>query len=195
MDNRTRLSLLDQLGQTSDDRSWQDFTQIYDGIILGWLRRQGVNPEDADDIRQEVMTAVCKEISKFEHSGRPGAFRCWLRRITSNRLHRFWQQRQRRATPRTGPNLLDLAEQLADDKSRVTLAFEADHNRFVLDHLLEQLSQRFSDKNLSAFRRVVLEEEPAQQVAEDLDMTLGAVRVAQHRILRALQELGQGLID
>ena len=193
MENVTRLSLLDQLGQTTVGRSWTDFAAVYDGIILGWLKRQGVRDEDADDIRQEVMLTVYKEISNFEHSGRRGAFRCWLRRITANRLHRFWEKRQRRGE--TGPALDELADQLADDKSRVSLAFEAEHNQFVLEHLLNQLAERFSDKNLLAFRRVVLEEIPTQEVAQDLGMTLGAIRVAQHRILRALKELGQGLID
>ena len=195
MDNATRLSLIERLRETTVGRSWDDFARVYDGIILKWLRSQGVSAEDAEDIRQDVMTAVYKEIPKFEHNQRPGAFRCWLRRITSNRMHRFWQKRQRRPAAATGPNLVALAEQLADDNSRVTLAFEAEHNQAILEHLLKDLSERFSEKNLIAFRRVVLDEQPAQEVADQLGMTLGAVRVAQHRILKALKEVGQGLID
>jgi RNA polymerase sigma factor (sigma-70 family) len=193
MSSATRLSLLNRLGQTTHGRSWTDFAAVYDEIILGWLKRQGVSAEDADDIRQEVMLTVYKEISNFEHSGRRGAFRCWLRRITANRMHQFWEKRQRRGE--TGPALDELADQLADDKSRITKGFEAEHNHFVLEYLLNQLADRFSDKHLLAFRRVVLEEMPAQEVAQDLGMTLGAIRVAQHRILRALKKLGQGLID
>ena len=158
MENATRLSLLERLGQTTLGRSWEDFAKIYDDMILRWLRSQGVNPEDADDIRQDVMTTVYKEIPNFRHNQRPGAFRCWLRRITANRLSRFWQKRQRRAKHEGGAALGEMAEQLADD-------------------------------------RIVLEEQPAQQVAEEVGMTLGAVRVAQHLILQALKVVGQGLID
>lgn len=195
MGESTRITLLERVRQTQTGDSWTEFTAVYDGLIYGWLRRQGVINADADDIRQEVMTTVVQEISHFEHNGRPGAFRNWMRRITANRMRRLWRSRANRPADYTGPDVGELADQLEDDTSRLTLIWEADHNRFVLARLLGMLSGRFSDKSLAIFRRIAIEEEPAAEVAADLGMSLGSARVAQHRVLRALRELGAGLID
>ena len=48
---------------------------------------------------------------------------------------------------------------------------------------------------MTAFKRVVLDEERAAVVASELGITVNAVRIAQARVLRALRQLGKGLID
>jgi len=42
---------------------------------------------------------------------------------------------------------------------------------------------------------VVLDGHSASSVADQLGMTVNAVRIAQARVLRTLRELGEGLID
>lgn len=195
MSEATRITLLDRVRQTQSGDSWDEFVAVYDALILAWLRQQAITDADADDIRQEVMQTVVQEIGRFDHNGRRGAFRNWLRRITANRMRRLWQKRQRRPGDSTGADIGDLANQLEDDASRLTHVWEADHDRFVLNRLLGMLTGRFSQKSLAAFRRLAIGQEDAERVARDLGMTIGAARVAQHRVLRALKELGEGLID
>ena len=193
MSDKTRLSILARVQETTLGESWHEFAAIYDGLIQNWLKRQGVKPQDADDVRQEVMTVVLRKIGEFDHSGRTGAFRSWLKQITSNCLRDHWRSKKRHGE--TGPNLEDLAARLEDSRSQQTIIWNAEHDRFVLDNLLKKISERMSEKSVTVFRRIVINEESAQQVAADLDMTLGAARVAQHRVLKALKEAGEGLID
>lgn len=193
MANETHLSLLARVQETTFGSSWNEFSAMYDGLIQGWLHRQGVQPQDADDIRQEVMTIVLRQIGKFEHNGRTGAFRAWLKAITSNCLRDHWKKRKRNAGG--GPDLGEMAAQLEDDASRQSLMWNAEHDRYVLNHLLDSIGERMSEKSVTAFRRLVLEEEDAATVAADLEMTVGAARVAQHRVLKALKESGSGLLD
>jgi len=192
MNGNTRITLLQRVRDSDAHDSWREFIAVYEGLIFSWLRQQNVASEDAEDIRQEVMTTVVEKIGSFEHNGRPGAFRNWLRQITSHRLRRTWRTRKRQGVT---TNLAAIAEELADDRSRLTLIWDAAHNEYVVKHLLEMTYRRFNNTSITAFQRIVLKEEPAQQVADSLGMSLGAVRVAQHRVLRALKELGQGLID
>lgn len=195
MSEATRITLLDRVRQTQTGNSWAEFVSVYDALISSWLRQQSIADADADDIRQEVMQTVVKEIGAFDHNGRTGAFRSWLRRITANRMRRLWQQRDRRAGSLPCTDLGSLAEQLDDDASRLTHVWDADHDRFVLNRLLGMLNGRFAPKSLAAFRRLAIGEEEAEIVAADLGMTIGAARVAQHRVLKALKELGEGLVD
>ncbi len=193
MANETRLSMLARVQETSVGDSWAEFSGMYDGLIHGWLHRQGVQPQDADDIRQEVMAIVFRRIGSFDHNGRTGAFRAWLRSITSNCLRDFWKKANRRSPG--GPDLEEMAAQLQDDSSRQSVLWNAQHDKFVLDHLLKTVSERLTDRSVTVFRRIVIDEENAEAVAADLSMTLGAARVAQHRVLKALKETGAGLIE
>lgn len=192
MANETQLSMLARVQQTQVGQSWNEFAQMYDGMIQGWLARHGVQAQDADDIRQEVMTIVLRKIGDFEHNGRPGAFRAWLKSITSNCLRDFWKKNRRAIG---GPDLGEMAAQLEDDSSDQSLLWNAEHDRYIINHLLAEISQRLSEKSVSIFRRIAISEEPAEAVAQDLAMTLGAVRVAQHRVLKALKEAGEGLVE
>ncbi|MCA9260827.1 MAG: sigma-70 family RNA polymerase sigma factor [Planctomycetales bacterium] len=190
----TRLSLLERVRETASGESWRDFCDVYDHLILGWLAQQGVSYHDAEDIRQEVMSTVSQELAQFEHNGRPGAFRAWLRRITANRMHRHWQKRKARDREGGNDRLAELSDELADESSNLTAVWDRQYNRVVVDRLINQLRGRFAEKSIEAFRRVVLNEEDARHVADALGMTLGAVRVAQHRVLHALKSLGEGLV-
>lgn len=190
----TRLSLIERIRDSKDEEHWNLFARIYDGLILGWLRKQGVSAEDAEDVRQEVMSTVYQEITKFKHNGRTGAFRSWLRMITSNRLQRLWRKRKSTARAVDSQQLEQLASQLADEKSRLTLIWDEQHDAYVLKSLLGELSARFKPQSINIFQRVALEQESAAQVAEDLGISLGTARVAQHRVFRALKALGQDLL-
>ena len=69
MPNQTSVSLLYRVRNQEDRQSWNEFAELYYGLVHSWLRRQGVQDPDADDVVQEVMTYVCGEIGNFEHNG------------------------------------------------------------------------------------------------------------------------------
>lgn len=195
MSAKTRITLLERIRDPDSGESWQEFVQVYDGLIDGWLRRHGVPGADAEDIRQEVLETVFREIGGFDHNGRAGAFRNWLRTVTANRIRRLWRRRASRSADYAGPDVASMADALEDEHSALSAAWDDEHNRHVLQRLLAMLEGRFSEKSVNAFRRIVLQEEPAAEVAADLGMTLGAARVAQHRVLKALKEFGKCVID
>ena len=86
--NETRQSLLVR-AQTGEEAAWKDLTALYRPLILGWLHRQGVPAGDVEDLTQDVLLSVVKHLPAFEHSGRRGAFRAWLRSIIGNVLREF----------------------------------------------------------------------------------------------------------
>ena len=141
------------------------------------------------------MIAVCRDIKKFEHNGRTGAFRTWLRRITVNRMCRLRDKRKKQAGGPASTKISMIADQLADPNARLSIEFERQHDACLVEHLLGKLENRFGAKTLQAFRRLVLLEHKSLDVAKDLGMSIGAVRVAQHRVLRSLRQLGQGMVD
>ena len=92
----TSLSLLTRLQQIPDSESWERLVELYAPLLRTWLRKYDVQPSDVDDLVQEVLLAISTELRSFDHNGRPGAFRSWLRITLVNRLSNFWRAQKRR---------------------------------------------------------------------------------------------------
>jgi len=75
--NETQQSLLIR-AQTGETDAWKGLTGLYRPLILGWLNRQGVPAADLDDLGQEVLVSVVKQLPGFQHSaaGAPSAPGC-----------------------------------------------------------------------------------------------------------------------
>ena len=100
-------SFLSQVQADSDGQSWEVFLRTYEPTIHRRLKRHGVQSQDADDIVQEILTFVYRRIADFEHNGRQGAFRTWLRQIILNRVREFRRARRRGPDP-VGSNLIQM---------------------------------------------------------------------------------------
>ena len=193
-DDRTSLTLLGQLKQNADDTAWLRFSDIYVPLIFGWLRRRGIPEDVAEDVRQDVMLKVFNEIRGFDHNGRTGAFRAWLKQVMTHRL-RTVQRRSYRPAESSPADFNELADQLANETSDITLQWDAEHDQHLIERLLEMVAGEFQEKSMKAFRRVVIENEDANAVAADLGLSVNAVRIAQSRILAALRRIGEGFLD
>jgi RNA polymerase sigma-70 factor (ECF subfamily) len=191
----TSLSLLARLNNPQDATAWDDFHRLYAPLLRRWLMQRGVQPQDADDVVQEVLRIAVAEMGRFEHSGRTGALRCWLRQTMSNQLRVLWRRAARQPHPVGGSEHQALADQLADPHSALSQAFDEEYRRGVCAHLLAAVTAEFQDKTMQAFRRSLLEGKRPAQVATELGMTANAVRIAQSRVLRRLREVGQGILD
>src|SRR5262245_49380811 len=107
----TRLSLL-QRGRDGDDDAWRQIVALYQPLIRAWLANQQIRPEEAEDLTQDVLAVVVRELRRFEHAGRPGAFRGWLRTITVNRAREHWRLGKCRPLAPGGGEFLDRLAQL-----------------------------------------------------------------------------------
>lgn len=70
----TRLTLL-QLAGGGEAEAWTELDRLYRPFVHGWFRAHRVPAADADDLTQDVLSALFRELPAFEHSGREGAFR------------------------------------------------------------------------------------------------------------------------
>jgi RNA polymerase sigma-70 factor (ECF subfamily) len=190
----TSLSLLERLQQQPDPETWKRLVSLYLPMIHGWLQRHGVAPADADDLAQEVLTVVVRELPRFEHNRRAGAFRAWLRTITVHRVRDFW--RGRRLRPASGDEAFGkLLDQLEDPHSAPSALWDREHDRHVARRLMELIRPEFGTKTWRAFERTALEGARAAEVADELNLSVNAVLVAKSRVLQRLRAEARGLTD
>lgn len=190
----TELTLLDRLRLAPGDAdAWQRLVEIYQSWLRGWLLAEALQPADADDVVQEVLAVVCRELPSFRHNGRAGAFRAWLRGIVVNRLREFRRQRRPQAA---GPADIDQRlDQLADEQSESSRQWDRQHDQNLVNRLLRLVAADFAPATMQAFRAFVVEERPAAVVARELGITEGAVWTAKSRVLKRLRQAAQEMLD
>jgi RNA polymerase sigma-70 factor (ECF subfamily) len=195
MSDDTSVSLLERLRLRPDDASWKRLVDLYTPLIHCWLQGRLVAPADADDLGQEVLAVLVRELPHFEHSGRPGAFRSWLRTITVHRLRDFWRARGHRPEATGDSAFLDRLNELEDPGSGLSGLWDEEHDRHVVRRLLELIRSDFQPTTWQAFEGVMLRGEAPAAVAVRLGVSVNAVLLAKSRVLARLRSESQGLID
>lgn len=190
----TSLSLLERAQRHEDDAAWTDLVTVYTPLLHRWMHRYALQECDAQDLVQEVMLVVHRELGSFQHAGRTGAFRAWLRTILLHRLQDYWRRSKQRESPTGGSDFQDRLQQLADPASNLSKLWDREHDAHVLRGLLRRIERRFTPASLEAFQRVVLHGESIAQVAEDLGLSVNAVCIAKSRVLRELRREADGLL-
>ncbi len=190
----TSTSLLERLCRCPDEQSWQRLDDLYRPLICRWLQCDPFLGAEAEDLAQEIMSVVCRELPGFQRQ-RTGSFRRWLRTITAFRVKGY--HRARLARPQVAGGQADggpLAH-LADDRSELAQRWDREHNEYVVRRLLDLTAREFNGRDVLAFRRVVLDEAKPAQVAEELGVSVNVVLLAKSKILRHLRDAGKGLLD
>ncbi len=191
----TSATLLERLNNRADSVAWRRLVDLYSPLIHGWLRRQDVSAEDAEDLTQEVLEVVVRKVSRFRHNGRAGAFRTWLRTITINCLRLSLRARRSRVQATGSPDINVILDQLEDPASDRSRLWDQEHDQHVLKRLIELIEPDFQPATWRAFRRHVIDEASAETVAAELGMTVNAVLIAKSRVLSHLRRNAHGLVD
>ena len=123
----TSNSLLMRLQTAASDADWRRLVDVYAPVVRGWLARYHLQPADADDLVQDVLGVLVRELPAFRHNGRTGAFRHWLRVVAVHRVRNFWRTKQ--SAP--SPGLIDDLAQLEDAASDLSRQWDAEHDKHV----------------------------------------------------------------
>jgi RNA polymerase sigma-70 factor (ECF subfamily) len=193
--NPTPISLLERLRLRPDSASWQRLVDLYAPLLRAWLERYAVPHADADDLVQEVLSVLVRELADFQHDLRRGAFRRWLRTILVNRLHAFWRSRRSASAGVGGSNGDELLERLEDPSDDLARLWDLEHDRDVLRRLIGLLESEFEPTTWAAFRLVALEGRSNAEVAAALGLSVNAVRIARSRVLTRMRQEAEGIID
>ncbi len=190
---QTSITSLERLRNQPDEAAWQRLDDLYRPLIRRWLRRDPSLRDEAEDLVQDVLAVLVRELPHFQRE-RDGSFRCWLRTITWHRLQAFRQARRHR------PQLLgsdadgSLLAQLEDPHSALSRQWDEEHDRHVIRRFMERIEPQFEPATLQAFRRTVFDGAKAADVAMELGISVNAVLLAKSRVLKRLREEGEGFI-
>jgi RNA polymerase sigma-70 factor (ECF subfamily) len=187
----TSISLLDGL-KAQKSEAWKQFVELYTPRIYRWCRSDGLSPDDAADVVQEVFTSVVKGIGGFRGEQPCGSFRAWLRSITRHRVVDHFRRRQGAPQGVGGTQAQQALLQVPEPPEMPQSEPPAAEDDAVWRRALEIVGAEFEDPTWRAFWRTVVDGQSPASVANELGMSLHAVYKAKSRVLcRLRDQLGE----
>ena len=186
----TSLSLLER-AKSGSNPDWDRLVALYQPLVYNWLRRHGLTHHAAEELTQDVLVVVLRELGDFAHPGRPGAFRGWLRVILRNKVHDHFRRLGREPGGEGGTEAQLRFAHLSDPGPAEEGSDDATERQF-LRRCCETIRPEFHDRTWQAFWATAVEGRSAPDVAADLGMTPVGVRVAKKKKPAAAKAGGGG---
>jgi RNA polymerase sigma-70 factor (ECF subfamily) len=184
----TSRSLIERL-KADDAEAWDRLIVLYGPLVYHWCRRWDLRDQDIADILQDVFQAVAAHIGTFRKERDSDTFRGWLRTIARNKIQDYFRRIGREPGGVGGTDAqirlasLPDARLVEDDDPPEETA-----ERLLIRRGLDLIRDEFEDRSWKAFWGTAVDGRDTKEVAHELRMSPGAVRVAKSRVLRRLRE-------
>ncbi|NCO42181.1 MAG: RNA polymerase subunit sigma-24 [Armatimonadetes bacterium CG_4_10_14_3_um_filter_66_18] len=170
--------------------------------LYAYVRRRGYSPDDAEDLTQEFFTTLLEKQTLRVADRERGRFRTFLLTALSNFLSK---ERVRASAQKRGGGQLPLSLDFSSaedwysrepaDQSTPERIYERRWALTVLDRVRQRVRRRYVDvgkERLFDHLKVFLSGEddapPVRQLAQELCMAEGAVKMAVHRLRERYRE-------
>ena len=182
-----------RLKDLDDQEAWQEFYLIYWNMIINWARANGCSDILAEDIFQESVISIIKNLSHFKYDSAKGSFRGYLKRIVTCRVKDHFRSAKNH-TPMNeeggtaGPDNL-LNDRAADIESSYDLVWLEN----LLRQSLEKTKLKVDRVTFKSFTMYVIEGRSPDYIIEKLPEITNANTIYQHKA-RLLKILNQEFI-
>jgi RNA polymerase sigma factor (sigma-70 family) len=188
----TRYSLLSRLQNWDDQESWKSFFDTYWRLIYSIALKSGLTEAEAQDVVQETIICVAKDINKFKRDRKLGSFKGWLRNLTRWRIADQLRKREPNAlvedaASNGGISMVELAEIPDPADAGLEILWEAEWQSNLMEAALERVRRRVKEEHYQMFDLNVVRQWPASKVAKVLEVNIAQVYLAKHRILALLK--------
>jgi RNA polymerase sigma-70 factor (ECF subfamily) len=173
-----RRSALMAAAQAGDRVAYETLLRGCVPFIAGIARRQGVAPDRADDVVQEVLLTVHRARATYDPSR---SFDAWLRVIAERRAIDLLRQTRRRGAREVFAPLA--YESHADDSPDPTAGLDQGERAGRIGEALAALPERQRE----AVHHLMLEERSLAETAALTRRSKGSLKVNLHRALKALR--------
>jgi RNA polymerase sigma-70 factor (ECF subfamily) len=198
----TRHSLLNRLKDWGDQKSWQDFFDMYRQLIYNVAVKAGLSDAEAQEVVQETVIAVARKIGEFKADPARGSFSAWLMQLTRWRITDQWRKRGKGGqasclsasggtpaplyddTGSTGP-----IERIPDPAgAALDAVWSEEWEKHLMAAALERVKRQVSPRQFQMFDLHVLQKQSVQDTARTLQASVASVYMAKHRVARLVKK-------
>jgi RNA polymerase sigma-70 factor (ECF subfamily) len=183
----TRRTLLERLKNADDHAGWQTFFDTYGPLIYGVARRAGLTDAEAQDVVQETVLTVSKNISEFEYDPARGRFKSWLLHTTRWRIVDQLRKRlpsdRPRATFTSERRRTRTTDRIADPHgSELEKLWDEEWVQRMRELALERVKRQVKPRQYQVFDSYVVKGWPVTKVTAALGVSTTQVYLAKHRV-------------
>ncbi|MEI9893362.1 MAG: sigma-70 family RNA polymerase sigma factor [Chthoniobacter sp.] len=184
----TRRSLVERLTNWQDQRNWQDFFDTYWRLIYGVARQSGLTDAESQDVVQETVLTVAKNITKYERE--QGSFKGWLLHITRWRIADQFRKRAPATaqSPTRGSGRETATIERVPDGFDIRTTWDNEWQQHVFQAALQRVKRRVDAKHYQIFDCLVVKQWPAAKVASSLSVSIAQVYIVKHRLSAQLKK-------
>ena len=202
----TRQSLLSRLKQWDDHESWREFFDSYWRMIYGLALKSGLTSAEAEDVVQETLRAVAKEMPSFKYDPVRGSFKGWLLEITRRRIANQVRMRLKHQRLPAGVGEPEAIAPLSPgrcepDKQRTATIervaapgadelealWDQEWRSNLLEAAIARVKKRVRAKQYQMFHLYVVLEWPIEEIKKTLGVSAPQVYMAKMRIGRMIK--------
>jgi len=187
----TRASLLERLKDLEDQVSWQEFYTTYRKLMFSFALRHDLTPTEAEEVVQETVITVARNLPNFQYDPRRCSFKTWLFNLTLWRVRDQIRKRHPQETsidrqPRDTDPTAAIERIPAAEGEQVSALWDEEWQQDLLARAMERLKARVDEKHYQIFDLYAIQAWPAREVARSFGVSAARVHLIKHRLSRLL---------
>ncbi len=192
---KTRMSLIERLGDWEDQKTWDEFYHTYWRLIYSVSMKSGLSSDEAFDVVQETVLSVAKQWKKGQtYDPKKGSFKTWLMNITRWRISDQFRKKQRNpaafsqsgGTPDGDGGFRSTAtiERIEDEDGGEVLEriWDSEWRSNLSEVALDRVKKLVSPKQYQIFHAYVVKGWETDKVKSELGVSGSQVYLAKHRV-------------
>lgn len=182
----TRRSLLTRLKDWDDQQAWREFFDLYWRLIYGVARRAGLGEAEAQDVVQETLLVVAKQMPGFRYDPARGSFKAWLHTVIRGRLSRHWRKTLRPAPAEPMPEETEEGEIPGEASAppEFEAIWQSEWEQNLIGAALRRVQAKVSPRQYLLFSLATLKEVPTNVIKERYEASRTQIYLAKLRVGR-----------
>lgn len=190
---KTRASLIERLRDREDKDSWRDFFNRYWKLIYGLAIKSGLTQDEAEEVVQETMATLAKNLDAYEYKPKECSFKSWIFSAAKWRI--IDQVRKRRPDfvksdhSATRSDRTPTVERVPDETGHsLDRLWDEEWQSNLMDVAIDRVRHKASIKDFQIFDLYVLKGQPVAEVKKMLHVSAAYVYVAKHRVAALIKK-------
>lgn len=188
----TRRSLLSRLKDSADQESWKTFFDTYWKLIYNAAIRAGLTEAEAQDVVQETVIGISRNIPEFVYDPAKGSFKTWLMRQTSWSIGTQFRKRlpvhQSLQATRTSSRTTTWERVPDPAPPPLDALWDEEWERNLMEAAMRRVKDKVDARQYQIFDLCVRKKWPVSKIATDLKISAAKVYLTKHRVGNRLKQ-------
>lgn len=187
-DKNTRYTLLQRLQSSNNEKNWDEFVTYYKPYIFVIIKGFNVGIQDSEELMQDVLVKIWKNISKFDPEKHQCRFRTWLSTMIRNTVFNFFKSKSSKNSQSNinYDDIIGRLELISD--AEINLLAEKEWRNYIAKLAWENLKENFNEVTRNVFEESISADIENSTLAEKYNVSESSVRVFKMRVRKAMHK-------